>query len=350
MLSIIDPSSTPPKIDPSEFKPRQDPPKQAREDQLANAKSMRVTGIAMLVGGGLLAKFMFFSVEALGYFAIVLILGQKIIGLILAAKGGRRVYEARQMAAPTAEELLLKDCRRPVLYVRSFDDDDRSFDKVRRWMAWFSPGEGGRHAVRYEETVVKILTPVGPVIAIGRPSEDLPELGAARTYTSDAEWQSWVVSKHQECSLVLLQAGLSTGLRWEVERVFRGDSFRPTLVCFPPDKVNGPPPEDLYLSFKGLLATQEVALPESLGKSYCIWFPTRHRGELVPPGRRSRLPGTQNRLAPGFKGLWSLLEPTFPGIQLKVTAQRKRAFVLGTAVTLYIIVGGAGLFYVLFNM
>jgi len=201
---------------------------------------------------------------------------------------------------------------------------------------WFSPSTSGRQAVRYEELVAKLLTPIGPVIAIGRPGEFLPELGAARTYTTDDDWQSWVLTRHKECSMVLLQAGRSAGLLWEVERVFHRDTFKPTLFCFPPDKPGGPPPEDLFLNFKGLLAATGLSLPESLGKSYCLWFPEPHRCELVPRGVRGIIPRTQNRLAPGFKGVWSLLEPTFPGIQFKVKTLRKRSFVISSACLLYV--------------
>jgi TM2 domain-containing membrane protein YozV len=59
---------------------------------------------------------------------------------------------------------------------------------------------------------------VGPVIAIGKPGEPLPELGAARLYVGDADWKAKVTDMMARSRLVLIRTGSTPNLEWEVEQ------------------------------------------------------------------------------------------------------------------------------------
>jgi hypothetical protein len=63
-----------------------------------------------------------------------------------------------------------------------------------------------------------VLRTVGPVIAIGDPNKTLPNLGAARKYVSDAQWQAAIIELMQRACLVVLRIGMTEGLWWEVQR------------------------------------------------------------------------------------------------------------------------------------
>jgi hypothetical protein len=43
-----------------------------------------------------------------------------------------------------------------------------------------------------EEQLAMVMNEIGPFIAIGRPGEQWPELGAARMYVGDDEWQATI--------------------------------------------------------------------------------------------------------------------------------------------------------------
>jgi hypothetical protein len=62
---------------------------------------------------------------------------------------------------------------------------------------------------------------IGPYIAIGRPSEGYRDmdLGAAKKYVADDEWQDVVRHWLKECAAVVLEAGHSAGLGWEIDQV-----------------------------------------------------------------------------------------------------------------------------------
>ena len=86
--------------------------------------------------------------------------------------------------------------RRPIFYLRAFALDT--------------------HLQQHEEAVVRELRKVGPVIAIGRPGEPLPPLGAARFYVDDAHWKAKVADVVRVAQLVVWTTGVTEGLRWEI--------------------------------------------------------------------------------------------------------------------------------------
>jgi len=74
------------------------------------------------------------------------------------------------------------------------------------------------------------MNQIGPFIAIGNPSEKLPELGAARTYVSGAEWKDKVLAWILRAKLVVLRAGTTGGFWWEAETVAK--NVKPERIIF----------------------------------------------------------------------------------------------------------------------
>ena len=72
-----------------------------------------------------------------------------------------------------------------------------------------------------EEHLGKVLSQIGPFVAVGRPGEAVPAVGAARVYLGDAEWQSTVEDLLRTARLVLIRTGRTTGLEWELARAVR---------------------------------------------------------------------------------------------------------------------------------
>jgi hypothetical protein len=128
-----------------------------------------------------------------------------ISGVLLAAWLLQR-YGERFLQQP-ADEVLLRDGRRPVLYLRSFSDDLTSQPTLR----FISP-----YKIRAEELLV-LLNVLGPFVAIGRPGEALPLLGANRWYVSDSDWKHRVAELMAACRLTVILARAATqGLEWEI--------------------------------------------------------------------------------------------------------------------------------------
>jgi TM2 domain-containing membrane protein YozV len=129
----------------------------------------------------------------------------------------------------TAADARARDPRPPVLYFRSFHDDSQIVVAPRRGVVrarflWYTAG------VSPEQEIAFILGQVGPVIAIGKPGERLPELGAARIYVSDDQWRCVVTAWMSEAALVVFRAGETEGLWWEIEQALAQYSRRRIVI------------------------------------------------------------------------------------------------------------------------
>lgn len=150
------------------------------------------------------------SLVSVGLFLLILFFGRRSL----------------QHEAATAEEAMRRDPRPPVVYLRSFQDDGQALE------APFDPGGLGRRIAALllrtpEQELADALAHVGPVIAIGKPGERLPELGAARLYVPHDAWQARVHALLDAAALVVLRVGSSPGVRWEIEQ---------TLAHVPPTR------------------------------------------------------------------------------------------------------------------
>ena len=59
----------------------------------------------------------------------------------------------------------------------------------------------------------------GPFVAIGEPGERLPDLGAARAYFSDHEWQAAVLDWIGRARTIVIIVGKTRWVTWELQRV-----------------------------------------------------------------------------------------------------------------------------------
>ena len=119
--------------------------------------------------------------------------------------------------ATPAAKLLEEDSRQPVVYIRSFKDDDKII-LGSRLQRWYSTVFGYLAAITVEQELAIIMNRVGPVVAIGKPGELLPELGAARLYASDNEWRTVITDLMRRSRLVVVRAGATANLQWEIDQ------------------------------------------------------------------------------------------------------------------------------------
>jgi hypothetical protein len=131
------------------------------------------------------------------------------------------------MRAVPAEQQLQDDKRPPVLFLRSFEDDDL-LDPTPRMIPM-----GDFFPRRYEESLVKPLKAIGPMVSIGRPGNKLPMLGGARLFVDDRHWQQAVIHLRKHASAVVLMIGRTEGVWWEIESSIRDVEPEKLLFFFP---------------------------------------------------------------------------------------------------------------------
>lgn len=176
-------------------------------------------------------------------------------------------------------KILNSETRMPLLYLRSFSYEsvDKSSAKPEDRLSQLYEKEND------DEVLALALRDVGPLIAIGKPSDKIPPLGALRLYFEDEEWQEQVERLISISRFAIIQAGYTEGTDWEIQR------------C-----RNLLPPEKVIFSFLSwlkfdresrqleydLLAIQIKriygrALPEKIGNASFLYFDKEWNPHLV---------------------------------------------------------------------
>ncbi|MGV4980937.1 hypothetical protein ACVB8X_29725 [Streptomyces sp. NRAIS4] len=177
-----------------------------------------------------------------------------------------------------------------VLLLRSFVDDE-GLASIQHG----SVRDGPWHAATEteEQQLGQAVEPFGKMIALGRPSDHLPQVGAARHYSSDEEWQAQVLAGLDRAVLVLLVCGPGRSLRWEVEQVVarcrperlvllgvrnavQYESFRLAMQDVFPKGL--PPTSEGSESWKNRLDGPETYVREA------VWFDADWTPHLAPLG------------------------------------------------------------------
>lgn len=166
------------------------------------------------------------------------------LGSILSVASRHAGRRALQHRASSWQELRQLDDRPPVLYLRSFNDEGPDQE--------FTVGSWGDE--RLEEVVQNAAALIGPFIAIGKPGEPLPLLGAARDYVGDDQWRAHVREGLAEAKLAVLLLGNTEGLNEEIGMLVGGPREKAVFLL-------PPAPTDE-------LAARFVRLCEALGPGY----------------------------------------------------------------------------------
>jgi hypothetical protein len=189
---------------------------------------------------------------------------------------------AKKLDVSLPSRKFVNDGRPFVLYLRSFlDDTDGNIDL-----------DGRKPSLTTEQRVAAAFGELGTVIAIGHPGEALPILGAQRFYVEGEDWREVVRDLLTRAHAVVLRAGCTPGLRWELEQVVRST---------PPEK------RVLFLSFVASMTASRqtqyhefcrwagsfwgTPLPAEIGTSLMIYFDKSDRPRLLDPSSVADLEG-----------------------------------------------------------
>lgn len=144
--------------------------------------------------------------------------------------GGRwAVRQGQRHQEPVLRSMeTLPDDEEIVLFLRAFADD-KGLASIPsgppRDAPWLSM------PLTEEQQIGRATAPFGRLVALGRPSDKLPQAGAARHYASDHAWQTEVLTAMDRASLILLVCGPGRSLRWEAEQVVaRNEPERLVLI------------------------------------------------------------------------------------------------------------------------
>jgi len=169
-------------------------------------------------------------------------------------------YLGRQLKAVQHGSSLQGSHSPPVVYLRPFGADETNRIPFRARMAVV----GANVLANIEEQLADVVRPIGPLVAVGVPSEELPTPGAARRYFDDSQWRSAVDELVRQARLVIIRPGLSEGLRWELDEVLSTTPPARVLILAVDQRARE------YSAFSAMLKDQfDVRLPDF--KSVSRW-------------------------------------------------------------------------------
>lgn len=134
------------------------------------------------------------------------------------------LVRARRYFQVDADALLTVDKRPVIVFLRSFDDDEKQrFASSQRALLDFS----------LETRLANHFFRFGPFVAIGSPKETVPQLGAARVLLSDDEWQGRVLGWISEANLIIMYSGETHWVNWELRQVIDSGRASSLILMFP---------------------------------------------------------------------------------------------------------------------
>ena len=134
------------------------------------------------------------------------------------------IVRARRYFQVSADALLAVDKRPPILFLRSFADDEKQrYGTSRRALLDFS----------LETRLANHFHRFGPFIAIESPTDSIPQPGAARVRLGDEEWQGRVLGWIREANLILMYCGTTAWVSWELRQVIENGRATSLILMFP---------------------------------------------------------------------------------------------------------------------
>lgn len=134
------------------------------------------------------------------------------------------LYWARRHFQVSADSLLALDKRSPMLFLRSFDDDEKRsyFATGRGWLDFSLETRLANHFHRF-----------GPFVAIGAPKDKVPQIGAARVQLPDDQWQERVLGWMRDASVIIMYAGKTNWVNWELRQVIEAGRATRLILLVP---------------------------------------------------------------------------------------------------------------------
>jgi len=181
--------------------------------------------------------------------------------------GNGFLREWKQLSAPSADMAVSTDPRPQVLYLRRFINDGLELPVERT-----RPG-----FLTYEMAMVNGMRTLGPCVAIGRPDEELPELGAARVYVSNEKWQAEVSLRLVRSQFAVFNvSSVAENFLWEIEQAFKTLPPNRIILMFSwrkPGETGVKERETAYAAVKEVICRlTALNMPESVLNACFILF------------------------------------------------------------------------------
>lgn len=151
---------------------------------------------------------------------------------ILARALIRQVERIRRRSARSARELAAIRSEPPILFLRSFTDDEQSVNANDAGLS-FALG-APRSSVRIEELVSRIMFAAGPLVAFSNHAMKSAPIGAARDIVPMDAWQEQLMGYLLGSQIVVCFLGRTESFLWEIDQILEADLAHRMILVFSP--------------------------------------------------------------------------------------------------------------------
>jgi hypothetical protein len=134
------------------------------------------------------------------------------------------IVRARRHFQVSADSLLAVDKRPPILFLRSFTDDERQ---------QYGNSQSALLDFSLETRLANHFLHFGPFIAVGSSKDTVPQPGAARALLADDEWQARVLGWMESASLIVMYCGKTKWVNWELQKIIERGRSTSLILMLP---------------------------------------------------------------------------------------------------------------------
>jgi hypothetical protein len=148
---------------------------------------------------------------------------------------------ADRAKSPSLSEIQNTELRPPVLYLRSFDQEEHIFAEVaRKDIDEYTKYPIYRFGVTIEQFFLKqINQTIGPFFALGNPEDYVAPEGAHRLYAEDGKWKKDFHKLCQQSFCIIMQPGASKNLIWELQAIRATSAIEKFFIITSPPQKSG---------------------------------------------------------------------------------------------------------------
>lgn len=198
-----------------------------------------------------------------------IVLGGMTVVIIIVA---RWYLRSRTLAL---QEALVGDTRPPVLYLRPFAVDNG--------VVWrFTLPSAIEYAAfrrTFAEFLGRVIGSAGPVVAIGEPKSPGKTIGVAQQHFADHEWQDNALDLMSRAHAIVIVAGKTSGVKWEIEQLLAGGHLEKTVILLP--RNDGPAFIESWAAMCDAFdADGRIEMPEELDPATTVAVLPAHKGRI----------------------------------------------------------------------
>lgn len=188
----------------------------------------------------------------------------------LVSRGALR--QARRHMSRTLREVQALDDRRPLLFLRSFLDDQVPLTPPRVSIA-AKLLDGAALDTSLDHAILNEGGHHGPTVALGSPDDTVPPYGVARGYFGHGDWQDAVMKLANDAAHIVIVLDETPGVAWEVETLHQRGHLAKTLCLISPSRVG----KDGARLMQNALSTYGLTPPEGVARAFGFYL---HAGRI----------------------------------------------------------------------